>query len=228
MQAIIQARMSSTRLPGKVLKLINSRPLIQYTIERLQACPAITAIVIATSTESSDLPLIEYCEDHHLPYYRGSLKHVAQRFVDTLTAHPSPFFLRVNADSPLLAPELIEQGLKLFIEGNYQLVSNTYPERTYPIGQSIEIIDSKTFIQASKSMKSSQEIQHITQYFYQQAHDFKIGQFKAKMPLNHYRLVVDTVNDFKQIKHMFQNMNKAHIDYSLQDLIQLYEQVEPC
>ncbi len=135
---IIQARMSSQRLPDKVLTMVNGKPLLQYLLERLTHCSSIDQIVVATSEDKSDDPIAVFCHEYGALCFRGPLQNVAKRFYMALEKYNLDAFVRVCCDSPMLDQKLIDQGVKLF-NGEYDLVTNTL-RRSYPVGQSVEVI----------------------------------------------------------------------------------------
>ena len=118
--AIIQARMSSTRLPGKVLITVANKPLIQYLIDRLSLCRMLGDITVATSLAQSDDLLESYCRVTGLQCFRGALDDVAGRFNAVLENYKHDAFVRINADSPLIDPDLIDKGISIFSEGDYE------------------------------------------------------------------------------------------------------------
>ena len=141
---IIQARMSSKRYPSKVLTEVNDKPLLGYVIERLEFSCNYQNIVIATSLQKSDDPIEIFCLEKGLSYFRGDLENVSLRMLQASKANDFDGFVRVNGDSPLLDPHIINQAVSLFNDSDYDLVTNTYP-RTFPVGQSVEVVRTKTF-----------------------------------------------------------------------------------
>src|SRR5688500_16406077 len=117
MHAIVQARMSSSRLPGKVLREEGGKQLLGYLLERVGRCSCLGGVVVATSTEAADDPVARYCAEQGVPCCRGPLEDVAGRFVRVLERYPEEAFVRLTADSPLLDPALVERAAALFEEG---------------------------------------------------------------------------------------------------------------
>src|ERR1044071_4155673 len=127
---IVQARMTSRRLPGKVLHVVAGKPLMQYLLERIRAHFNSEKIVVATSSDPSDKPVSEFCAGFGVDCYRGPLDNVADRFKEVVDAYSFDNFVRVSGDSPLLDARLIERGLNTFREGDFDLVTNVLP-RTF-------------------------------------------------------------------------------------------------
>ena len=144
MLAIIQARMSSRRLPGKVLKPLAGVPMIQRVADRVAAAPGIAKVVLATSRDASDDAVADYCAKAGITCHRGPLDDVSARFIQAAHAEGAPAFVRITGDSPLMDPALVGQAVTLYEEGDWDLVSNVLV-RSFPIGQSVEVLRLSTF-----------------------------------------------------------------------------------
>jgi len=219
--AIIQARMSSRRLPGKVLRRIGGKPLLQFLLERLEHCSRLDQILVATSVHESDTPIYDFCTDLGIPAYRGSLEDVAERFLDVIDLYPLDAFVRLSADSPLLDQHLVDKCVLFFEKGDYDLVTNVHP-RTYPSGESVEVVRSSTFRRAYSSMVSHEDREHVTMYFYRNSHDFSIHNFVSRTYLGDLHLAVDREEDLEVIRGILKKMTRPHWEYSLGELIKMY------
>lgn len=218
---IVQARMSSQRLPGKVLYPVAGKPMLQYLLERLGRCQGVDNIVVATSVDQSDTPIAEFCQQHGLACHRGSLLNVAGRFKEVLETFQFDSFVRVNGDSPLLDYRLIEFALDIFCQNDFDLVTNVLP-RTFPKGQSVEVVRGTTFKSAYALMQADEELEHVTQYFYKNRANFKIFNFTSPQPYADVQLSVDSPQDMETFAAMVAAMNRPHWEYSLEDILQLY------
>ena len=107
--AIIQARMSSSRLPGKVLKPLAGQPMIWHIVQRARSCERVNQVVVATSVETSDDPLANFCAEADIPCHRGSLHNVLSRYLEVLEIHPHPYCVRITGDCPLIDPEFMDK-----------------------------------------------------------------------------------------------------------------------
>lgn len=219
--AIIQARMSSKRFPGKVLCMVNNKPLLLYLVESLKHCHSLQLVTIATSIEKSDDPIADFSHHQGIECFRGSLTDVAGRFKTLLAKHRWEAFVRVSADSPLLDHRLIERGIKLYRDGDSEIVTNVFP-RTFPSGQSVEIIKSDTFRNAYERMESDYDREHVTSFFYQQKGGFKVLNFSSEADYSDVDLSVDTKEDFRVFSQMINSMKKPHWDYNVHEIIKLY------
>jgi len=218
--AIIQARMSSERLPGKTLRVVNNKPMLKYLLERLNHCENDIEIVVATSIDYSDNQISDFCSKHNILCYRGSLLNVAERFNNILKTYDFKMFIRINGDSPLLDQRLVDEGINIFQKGNYDIVTNVFP-RTFPKGQSIEILDAKTFMDAFKKMNEEDDLEHVTKYMYRNECDYKIHNFESEKMLRDIQLSVDTVEDMLKFKQIIKSMNRNHWSYDYNEIINL-------
>ena len=219
--AIIQARMSSRRFPNKVLYEIEGKPLLGYLLDRLQQCNSIECVVAATSIDESDTPIAEYCKNHRIECYRGSLNDVAGRFKGAIEHYGFGSFVRVNGDSPLLDQLLIDHAVETFLKDDYDVVTNTL-KRTYPKGQSVEVIRADAFNLAYKSMQKEDEFEHVTRFFYKYPENYRIYNFMYKDNLGDIQLSVDTEEDMDTFKAIISEMSQPHWEYHLEDILGIY------
>jgi len=219
--AIVQARMNSQRFPGKVLHNIAGRPMLEYLLERITRCQTLDAIVVATSQEPSDGPIADFCKKSGVVCYRGPLFDVAGRFKEVLDKYQFDGFVRVNGDSPLLDQRLVDKGVKIFRKGGFEIVTNVL-KRTYPAGQSIEILNALTFIKGYKLMQDPQDFEHVTKFFYRNSQNFKIFNFVSRNDYSKIQLSVDTPEDLKAISLIITRMNNPHWQYGIEEILKLY------
>jgi len=195
--AIIQARMNSRRMPGKVLRELGGKPLIGRVLERVGSSAAISRIIVATSEAASDAGLVDYCSRCGIEFFCGSLDNVAKRFRDLVVRHRLDAFVRVCADSPFIDPALINNAVAIFEKGGYDIVTNTL-KRTFPRGESCEVISSAAFLKGYALMKEPEDLEHVTGYFYRHAGDFRIFNFtNDDGDCSGTSLCVDTPDDFR-------------------------------
>lgn len=218
---IVQARMSSHRLPGKVMRQAMGKPMLQYLLERISRCTTLEMIVVATSENKEDDAIADFCQELGYLCVRGSLNDVAGRFHTVLYKHPSYAFVRINGDSPLMDPDLVDSVVRIFQSGNYDLVTNTFP-RTFPTGQSVEILNSRIYLDVYRSMSLPEDKEHVTRYYYTHSEQYRILNHKSSDDYSDYHLSVDTEDDFKQFCSTLLKMEKEHWHYHLKDLIALY------
>ena len=213
--------MSSQRLPGKVLRTIAGKPLLQYVLERLQRSRGLDAIVVCTSSDDSDTPIVEFCEAAGVVWQCGSLTNVASRYNDVLERHGFDGFARVCADSPLLDPGLLDHGIELLRTTGFDVVTNTL-RRTYPRGQSVEVVRADAFRRAFRHMATAEDFEHVTRYFYQRQYDFRVWDFVAGADYGGVNLAVDTVEDLERCEAIVGAMDRPHWEYGLSEIMELY------
>ena len=218
---IVQARTNSFRLPNKVLTLVNGIPLLGYLINRLAKTNDKTKIIIATSDKLIDDPIEKYCIEQNIICFRDSLLDVARRMLSAAKHFDAGAFVRINGDSPLIDCALIDYAVDIFQNGDYDLVTNTFP-RSFPVGQSVEVIRTSTFEKAYQKMTKPEEFEHVTKYCYDHPDDFKIHNFKNETDLSNYRLAVDTAEDLQCFKKIIDRMDRPYTEYSMNDIIALY------
>lgn len=214
--------MSSQRLPGKVLTLVDGRPMLLYLLERLRHCSFLGDIVVATSTDKSDDCVKLFCTWNGVNCFRGSLENVAGRFDAIIQKYGFDAFVRVNGDSPLLDSQIIDRGVSLFSRGEFDLVTNIFP-RTFPPGQSVEVIRSETFQKAYTLMRSKDDLEHVTKYYYRENQDFKIINFEANLDCSGLKMAIDTADDLQKFENVVSHMTRPHWEYDLPQILDLYK-----
>ena len=222
--AVVQARMSSRRLPGKVLVDIHGKPLLQYVLERLHRCAAVDAVAVATSVDPSDDPVQRFCDAAGVPCVRGPLDDVAARFLGVLDALGVEAFVRISGDSPLIDQRLVAEGIECFLAGPADLASNVVVRR-FPVGESVEVIKADAMRRAYRRMSEPHHFEHVTAVFYEHADEFQIRSFTSQAPWHHIRLAVDTPQDLTVIRRMIGAMEHPHWDVDLPSLVRLYGEI---
>jgi spore coat polysaccharide biosynthesis protein SpsF (cytidylyltransferase family) len=207
--------MSSRRLPGKVLMKIQGKTLIERVIERVSRSKYVTKIIVATSKHNTDMPLRKLCFKKKIECYAGSLPNVAYRFYEILKKFNSKSFLRINADSPFIDPTLIDKCLLRFNNTNSDIVTNVFP-RTFPKGQSVEIVKSSVFKKNLPKIKRRDYLEHITKFFYENKNKFKIYTIVNDENYSKFNMCVDTANDIKHVRIIYKkipNLNSKKISW---------------
>lgn len=221
--AIIQARMSSTRLPGKTMRSVAGRPLIQFLLERLAHCDGLDGLLIATSDDPSDERIAEYCAQNGLPCYRGPRDDVAGRFRQATDAYPCDAFVRLCADSPLLDPRLIDRAVKVFRRRRFDVVTNVQT-RTFPRGQSVEVVRCDAFRIACDRMNEPADREHVTRYFYRRPDEFRIRNIDSGRDWSGIRMAVDDAQSLALFEAVLGSMHRPHWQYPIEKLVERYEE----
>lgn len=194
----IQARTSSSRFPGKVLELISGKPVIEWVVSNCQLSGF--EVFVLTSNHPSDNELVEFLAHKKIKFFRGDLNDVLSRFLNFMETYAIDKIIRISADSPLIHPSIIEKlgkVAKKFPE--YDLVTNVYP-RTYPKGQSVEIISKKSLQSIDSLDLPRKSKEHVTSYFYEHPTDFKIHNVRNEHNLESLNLCVDEPSDLQKIQ----------------------------
>ena len=206
--AIIQARMSSFRFPGKVLAPFRHEPLIIHVLRVVQETLGREAVVVATSNESSDDPLVAYLEQLDVNVIRGSLDNVFERFRLCIGKYPCDWILRVNGDSPLLDSAMLQKLVTYAEEDDFQVVTTVFP-RTFPKGQNAELIQASTFMEMDSTQLTVHDREHVTSVFYRNPDRFKIHNIESGNPkLATLELTVDTIDDLHRLEDLVDQHGK--------------------
>ena len=212
--AIVQARMNSTRLPGKVLADICGKPLIQRLIDRVKSTPGVDLVVIATTTDPVDDVLTNWCTDHSLPVYRGSVEDVLDRFWQCAKRYKADFIVRVTADDPLKDPAIIINALEICASApEIDYASNTL-QPSYPEGLDIEVVRYHALERAANEATLPSEREHVTPYIWNHPDRFELRSFRMQPDLSHWRWTVDKPADLEMIRKIFtQFPDQPLVDY---------------
>lgn len=195
----IQARMSSARFPGKMLAPLRGQPMIAHVIERCRAALGVDKIVVLTSAAPSDDPLALYVEKMGCLVFRGVLDPVFERFAAACAAHPCDYFVRVSGDSPLIEPALLSDMITHARGGAYDFLSNVRG-RTFPKGQSVEIVRASAFLGVDQSRLTLEQQEHVMPYFYDRADTYHSFFMESPVNARHINCCVDTVEDLRAIE----------------------------
>lgn len=217
--AIIQARMGSTRLPGKALIDIDGTPMLFRVVNRLQRCKNLDEIVVATTKEESDDLLELACDEREVKCIRGSTDDVLDRYHQAATYFHADVVVRITSDCPLIDPELVDLLVKLFLDSNGRLdyVSNVVAPRTYPRGLDAEVLSSKALHKAWKEDDNPNLREHVTQYILRNPARFKIVGVFNDQDLSYMRWTVDTLQDLSFVRCVLMLLKDD--DFSWKDLI---------
>lgn len=221
---IVQARMDSVRMPGKVLKEILKKPLLGYLIERLRRATLIDDIVIATTTKRSDDKVVKFCNDNQINCFRGPEFDVLKRYYMAAKEFKAENIVRICGDSPLIDPVMVDEMVSEFL--NMKISTDYYSNtinQTYPLGMNTEIFSFSALESAYKNANNKFEREHVTPFIYMNAEVFKICQKHIQPNLSKLRLTVDQKEDFEVIKLIIENFNKPNqpFDFTLEDIVSL-------
>ncbi len=176
--ALVVARMSSSRLPGKSLTPLGDDVVLGYVTSAIKQCANVSEIVVVTSKDPSDNAIEDWCRFRGLAVTRGSLENVTERVLEAAQEYGAQAFVRVSGDSPLIDPRLVDYAVSLFRAHDYDVVTNVFP-RTFPPGQSVEVVRTASLAVTCSDGLTSFEEEHVTQVFYQHPERFNIRNFEV-------------------------------------------------
>jgi len=223
--AIIQARYTSTRLPGKVLLDITGQPMLVRVVERTRRAKTVRRIVVATTTEPADDAVEALCQEHGYSFYRGSNFDVLDRYYQVAKAYNADVIVRITADCPLIDPQVIDDTVRAFM-GKYDFAANRLPppwHRTYPIGLDVEVCTFQGLELAWQEAESPHQREHVMPFFYEQPQRFRILHLTHDPDYGHLRWTVDTPQDLELVRRIFAHFDGRN-DFSWLDVLALFEQ----
>lgn len=221
--AIIQARMASTRLPGKILKEVNGKPLLLHQLNRIRNCKNIDQIVIATTIEKQDDIIVEFCIENSVDVFRGSENNVLERYYQTWNKYGGDTIVRLTSDCPIIDPVIIDETIDYFIQNDFDYVSNTI-NRTFPRGLDTEVFSSEALVKSYENAKNDRDLEHVTPYIYLNQNEFSIGSYTGKFDYSKYRWTVDTFEDLQLISNLLNTYYEKEDELNLENSIRLMEE----
>ena len=221
---IVQARMGSTRLPGKVMKLVLNKPLLHHQIERLGRSALSDDVVVATTTSDADKPIVSLCRALSIRFFRGPQDDVLTRYFNAATTAKADNIVRVTADCPLIDPRVIDRAIRFFMENQSRMdyVSNCL-RRTYPRGMDCEVFPMRVLREINEAASSDSDREHVTSFIYRHPDRYRLGNVAFEKDYSHYRWTVDTPEDFALIGILMKAAHAVRADYTMQDCLDLME-----
>ncbi|NCT75334.1 MAG: hypothetical protein GXC78_12425 [Chitinophagaceae bacterium] len=223
---VLLCRFSSSRLPGKIFKQIEGRPLIDYIVERILNVVSLGNLVIATSTDPSDDQIAAYCLQHGFEVYRGSLANVAERFMNAAQKKEWDYAVRINGDNLFVEMDTMRQMINLARTGEYDFLSNTH-EKTFPQGMSVEVVKMDFYKKVYDLFSCAEDFEHVTYYL----HRNPVGRFyflkNTTVPgAGSLKFAIDEQKDFDLGQQIFSRFKGPHINYGMKAIIEIYNQLK--
>jgi spore coat polysaccharide biosynthesis protein SpsF len=211
---ITQARMTSTRLPGKVFKEISNKNLLQYHIDRLKKTGF--DIAIATTTNQTDDVINSFAVSQNIKCHRGSENNVLSRFYETAVKYKFDIIIRVTSDCPLIDPHLIRNSIEKYLKlNNLNLYLSNGIERTFARGFDFEIFSFSLLEEAFKNATEESDLEHVTPYIWKnRSGEVEFYHVKQEINNSDLRITVDTSDDFELIKQLIDKYNAAELSYN--------------
>ncbi len=214
---VVQARMGSSRLPGKVLKPILGRPMLSYQMERLRRAKRAERIVIATTDRPADDAVEAFCQKEKLACVRGSEDDVLARYHLALERFPADPVVRITADCPLIDPRLVDEAIGAY-EPDY--VSNML-EKTYPLGMAVEVFSAQALREAHREAKDPAEREHVTPFIYRRPERYRLKSLIMTPNLSGHRWTVDTPEDFELVSRLLKTLKPC---FTLHDVLAVLDE----
>jgi len=219
---IIQARMGSTRLPGKVVSQISGKPMLWHIIDRVEKCSNVNSIVVATTTRKEDRVLRELAEKSGAKAYCGSEDDVLDRFYQTAKLQGAEVVVRITADCPLIDPHLIDRMVGYFEDNKdrFDYVGMGTPNH-YPDGLDTEVFSFKALEKAWKEAKLKSEREHVTPYIWKNEKLFRIGAVALDKDLSRFRWTVDEERDLRFVREVYKHLYREGQLFATEEILEL-------
>lgn len=223
--AIIQARMGSTRLPGKVMKNLLGKTVLAHVIERVKQAKILDDIIIATTKKDDDDCIADEALRCGVKVFRGSEEDVLSRYYFAAKENNTDIIVRITSDCPLIDPNVINDIVSFFKQNRYDIVTNAgidLTQRTYPRGLDTEVFSYTVLEEAYKNATEKYQREHVTPYIYENAK--RIFYYKNDINYSHYRWTLDTEEDWMLIKKLYEHLYHGKHDFYMSDVLMVMEQ----
>jgi len=222
--AIVQARMSSERLPGKVMRDISGKPMLWHVINRLRAARNIERIVVATSTDPSDDVIVRWCDEEGILTYRGSLDDVLSRYYCAARAFHAHIVVRITADCPMIDPLIVDRAIKNFLQAK-ESKEPSYDylglDRSFPDGLDTEVFSFEALERAFTEAVLPSEREHVTPYIWKNKMSFRVHSMKHYRDLSKMRWTVDDCADLTFVRKVFNSFTCPLRVFYMEEALQL-------
>ncbi|MGE5396032.1 MAG: cytidylyltransferase domain-containing protein [Chitinophagales bacterium] len=220
--AIIQTRMGSTRLPGKVMLNLCGKPVIHHVIDRVLQSKYIEQVIIATTVDERDRIIVDAVRGYHsrATTFRGSEEDVLDRYYQAAVENALETVVRITSDCPLIDPGVSDLVVSRYLEGNFDYVSNTI-ERTYPRGLDTEAFSFQSLEKAWKEANRPEEREHVTPYIWRYPEKFRLGSVVSEVDFSGHRWTLDTVEDWEFIQAVYNYLYQGSNDFLLPEVLAL-------
>ena len=220
--AIVQARMGSTRLPGKVLMDLGGATVLSRVVQRLRRCSQLEEIVVATTDQVADQVIVANCAQLGVACFRGSETDVLDRYHSAAEAFSADVILRITSDCPLIDPEVVDNVARALIEQRADVACNILP-RTYPRGLDTEVFTKEALKKAWRGSNQPHQREHVTTLFYERPEMFHLASVREGQDFSHYRWTLDTPDDLRLIREIYSHFDHDHFGW--RDVIALMERL---
>ena len=221
---IVQARMGSTRLPGKVLQDLAGEPMLARVVNRTCRAKTLQEVVIATTTNALDDVIVNLCKARDWPWFRGSEDDVLDRYYQAARKHQADLIVRITSDCPLIDPEIVDQVVREFLERQPEVdyASNTWPQRTFPRGLDTEVMRLDVLERAWREDSNPAWREHVTPYIYRNPDRFRIHNVLSQVDYSAMRWTVDTLEDLAFVRQIYDYF--GHDRFSWREVLKVLEE----
>lgn len=223
---IVQTRMGSSRLPGKVMKKIQGKSVIEHVVERLKQCKEIDDIIIATTVQVQDDIISKQADCLNVKCFRGSEEDVLERYYLAAKENQLDVIVRVTSDCPLIDPIVLDKIVDFFKNNQqYHIISNASSDlsnRTFPRGLDVEVFSFNTLEKAYQNAAEAYQREHVTPYIYENS--TSTYYYKNDIDYSMYRWTLDTKEDLELIEQVYQRLYKGKHDFYLQEIVNIFNQ----
>lgn len=219
--AVVQARMGSSRLPGKVLKGLGGQSVLARVVQRLRRSSLISEVVVATSVSSGDEAVVREAERLNVGCFRGSEADVLDRFYRAARAFHADTVVRITSDCPLIDPEITDQTIRAFLNEQPDYASNGL-ERTYPRGLDTEAMTAEALARAWRKANEPYQREHVTPFLYEHPELFRILSVTNDIDCSAHRWTLDTPEDLEFIRAVYERFGDGD-DFSWREVLRLVE-----
>ncbi len=223
--ATIEARITSTRLPGKVVLPLMGEPVLSRLIDRLQRSQYIDEIVLATTTNTPDDALVELAKQKGVKYWRGSEDNVLERVLQAAQSVEADLIVEITGDCPLIDWRHTDHLIDLFSTGKYDYVANNV-ERTFPRGLDVQVFPVAILEEVNRLTQDPVDQENVSIYIYTHPEKYRIANWAAEghMRRPDIRITLDTKEDYMLINTIFEKLFPSNPDFSAEDVVYLFEQ----
>ncbi len=232
--ATIEARMSSSRLPGKVLMELQGAPMLARLVERVRRAKRVDEIIVATTTNPADDPVVDLARSHGVTFFRGSEEDILDRVLHAAMTYGADLIVELTGDNPLIEPLLIDAMVAFYLDNDLEYVANTAmrhttrweKEPTFPVGTSVEIFSTELLSRVATWTQDPLDREHVSSYIFDRPEKFRLGAFEAVDEFDachrpDIRLTVDTDADMRLVREIYGRLYPANPAFSLMDVVNL-------
>lgn len=222
--ATIEARMASSRLPGKILKDVLGKPMLERMVERVRRSRLVQDIVIATTVDPSDQATEDACRAMGVKCFRGSNDDVLLRVLEAAKTHQADLIVELTGDCPVIDPVLIDEVIQFYLDNDYDYASNVLG-RSFPRGTEVQVFSVKVLDEVNRITQDPADHEHVSLYIYEHPEKYKLGTIAAPPELQRpgVRLTVDLPQDLELIRQIYQRLYPGNPDFGIRDILELLD-----